>query len=205
MTSRFSISTTSSSSTSSTCSYSPPVSPDLPTSSTLPPNAYLSPTSTTSRHHHIPRWPALSKDGLPRSSASSLTRPHRFHSSGTMTPPTRTPSPPTRSFTPPSATAATTISASTCPTHPAATSAARRSSPPSLELGSRPLPPRNALGLVECGGNTATNNKRSKTAIVRMGRSMGRGLRQCSGFFKPRPDDPDDVDEVPKPVHWSEN
>ncbi|KAF4539338.1 uncharacterized protein LTHEOB_10270 [Lasiodiplodia theobromae] len=124
-----------------------------------------------------------------------------------MTPPTRSPSPPTRSFTPPSGTAATTTSASTHPTHPAATSAARRSSPPSPELVSRPLPPRNALGLVERGGSssTATNNKRSKTAIVRMGRSMGRGLRQCSGFFKPRPDDPDDVDEVPKPVHWSEN
>ncbi|KAF9638366.1 hypothetical protein BFW01_g9263 [Lasiodiplodia theobromae] len=120
----------------------------------------------------------------------------------------RSPSPPTRCFTPPSRiAAATTTSASTHPTHPAATSAARRSSPPSPELVSRPLPPRNALGLVERGGSssTATNNKRSKTAIVRMGRSMGRGLRQCSGFFKPRSDDPDDVDEVPKPVHWSEN
>ncbi|OJD32041.1 uncharacterized protein BKCO1_4200039 [Diplodia corticola] len=107
------------------------------------------------------------------------------------------PSPSPRLFTPP---AATTTAVAPCPAQPSAPTHLCSPSP-SPETHNNSNAPRDALGMEE---GQSSNNKRNKTALRRVGRSMGRGLRQCSGFFKKRPDAPDEVEQVPKPVHWSE-
>ncbi|GME23850.1 hypothetical protein GTA08_BOTSDO10387 [Neofusicoccum parvum] len=178
--SHFSLSTTCSSPTASTSISSPPYSPGPPTSSTLSPPSSLSATSANQRLHA--RWAPLSEHGLPRSSSTSA-RSHRFASPATTPSPSPSPSP-----SPPIP--------DTAHSQRQPSPAPRREPAPTMPHAASSSPPSSQAA--------DEKGRADETALRRLGRSVGRGLRRCSSCFRRRPMGPEEVEEVPGPRHWSE-
>ncbi|KAF4302146.1 hypothetical protein GTA08_BOTSDO10387 [Botryosphaeria dothidea] len=177
--SRFSFSTTCSSPTSTLFS-SPTASPALPTSETLSPHSSLAAPPTD--HCHLRRTP-LSPDGLPRSPNPSIHW-NRLNSPGNT--PTISPSPPPR--LPDSASTILQSNASYLPQAPS----------PGPEGNTR------SFQMAVTAPHDDSKAMKDGNGLKRLGRSVGNGLKRCSSCFKRRPDNPDEVEEVPKPPHWSE-